>query len=89
MLAMSDTSEALVCIEMNLSVPRKERIWIDFDGSGYWQVVNYNRAPPLCSYCHKLGHLEDLCKKKKSKFDKDLLRREPIRRTGPIFRPVQ
>lgn len=63
-LAMSDTAEALVCVEMDLAAQRKERLWIDLAGQGYWQNVNYHRVPRLCSYCHKLGHDDSSCRKK-------------------------
>lgn len=66
-LAMTDTSEALVCVELDLAAPRKERIWIDTDGEGFWQPVNFHRVPHLCSICHKLGHTAQDCKKQKNK----------------------
>lgn len=63
-LAMTDTSEALVCIEMDLNSPRRERIWIGIEDGGFWQPISYHRVPHLCSFCHKIGHMENQCKKK-------------------------
>lgn len=63
-LAMTDTSEALACVELDLLAKRKERLWIDLDGAGFWQTVNYHRVPHLCSFCDKLGHLDADCNKK-------------------------
>lgn len=65
-LAMSNTSEALVCVELNLEKPRKDRIWIGTGSDGFWQDISYNRAPILCASCHKIGHSESLCRKKVS-----------------------
>lgn len=63
-LAMTDTSEALVCVELDLNIPRRERIWIGVENGGFWQQVSYNRVPHFCSFCHKIGHIDYQCKKK-------------------------
>lgn len=63
-IAMTDTSEALVCVDLDLQLPRKERIWIGSEEGGFWQSINYHRVPHLCSHCHKIGHLESQCKRK-------------------------
>lgn len=66
-IAMTNTTEALVCVEMDLEMQRKERIWIGIENNGFWQSVNYHRVPHLCSKCHKIGHLEKDCKKSRNK----------------------
>lgn len=47
---------------MNLSALRKERLWIDMNGVGFWQSVKYYKVPDLCRLCHKIGHAADDCK---------------------------
>lgn len=89
-LSLADTSEALVCVEMDLQAQRSERIWIDLDGVGFWQKVNFNRAPSLCSFCHKLGHVVEDCKKKMGRSTNDTLRQEPFaKRPRQDSRPRQ
>lgn len=66
-LAQSNTTEAIVCVELNLEKVRRDRIWIGIGGGGYWQNVDYRRVPTLCSFCHKIGHIELNCRKKTNK----------------------
>lgn len=89
-LSLADTSEALVCIEVDLLAPRRERIWIDLDGVGFWQKVNFNRAPVLCSFCHKLGHAADVCKKKLGRRVNDAVRQDfQLPKPKQEYRPRQ
>lgn len=37
-LAMTDTSEALICVELDLNNPRRERIWIGVEDSGFCTI---------------------------------------------------
>lgn len=66
-LAMTDTAEALACVELNLSTLRRERLWIDMNGFGFWQMVKYYKVPDLCRCCHKIGHSAGDCKSKMMK----------------------
>lgn len=89
-LSMTDTSEALVCVEMDLSAKSRERIWIDLDGTGFWQKVNYNRVPLLCSYCHKLGHSVDACKRKQGRMARSAAAQDStVPFPKQVFRPRQ
>lgn len=66
-LAMANTAEATICVELNLAKVRRDRVWIGIGGNGYWQKVDYSRVPTLCSFCHKIGHVEVNCRKKMNK----------------------
>ncbi|MQM07829.1 hypothetical protein Taro_040675 [Colocasia esculenta] len=65
--ALTQTQEALVCVEIDIKKPRPSRIWIGCENEGFWQSINYHRVPSLCSFCRKLGHVEDECTKKHKK----------------------
>lgn len=66
-LALTDTSEAVVCVDLDLGTPRRNRIWIGSEEGGFWQKVSYHRVPQYCSFCHKIGHSEGQCKTKQRK----------------------
>lgn len=65
--AVTETSEALVCVELDLVAQRKNHIWIEMAEGGSWQLVSYHRVPHLCLHCHKIGHTKNDCKKRQIK----------------------
>lgn len=87
--AMTDTAEALVCVEIDLDKPRMERIWIGSEGGGFWQRINYHKIPYLCPQCHKIGHKEDQCRRKYRRRSKQNVQL-PSRESAPVPRaPAQ
>ncbi|XP_019175669.1 PREDICTED: uncharacterized protein LOC109170991 [Ipomoea nil] len=56
-------SLARVCVELNVSTPLTEQIWIN-NGSfgGFMQKVSYEFVPPYCLGCQKFGHLSPDCR---------------------------
>ncbi|MQM04538.1 hypothetical protein Taro_037339 [Colocasia esculenta] len=63
-LAWTQTAEALVRVDVDISKPLPDRIWIGYGDGGFWQSVNFHRVPPICTICRRLGHSQDACKKK-------------------------
>lgn len=63
-LAWTQTQEALACIDLDISKPRHDWIWIGCDANGFGQKINYHRVPSLCALYHKLGHNVDSCSRK-------------------------
>ncbi|MQL98843.1 hypothetical protein Taro_031558 [Colocasia esculenta] len=63
-MALTQTKEAFVCIELDILKARPERIWIGCGSEGFWQNISYYGIPAICSFCHKLGHDVSTCHKK-------------------------
>ncbi|MQM21837.1 hypothetical protein Taro_054882 [Colocasia esculenta] len=63
-LALTQTQEVFVCIELNIAKARHERIWIGCGQDGFWQKINYYRVSAVCGFCKKLGYAETECNKK-------------------------
>lgn len=54
---------ARVCIELDLSKPLDHKIWIGTSSEdGFWQSVEYEKLPKLCSHCSLQGHEESFCR---------------------------
>ncbi|MQL86696.1 hypothetical protein Taro_019235 [Colocasia esculenta] len=54
---------ARVCIELDLTKPRPDRLWIGMGNiGGYWQDITYINLPLYCFSCHRLGHSKDVCR---------------------------
>ncbi|MQM17627.1 hypothetical protein Taro_050601, partial [Colocasia esculenta] len=64
MLAWTQTTEALVCIDLDIALPLQEKIWIGYADEGFWQKINYHRVPSLYKFYNRIGHNEDSCFKK-------------------------
>ncbi|XP_012842438.1 PREDICTED: uncharacterized protein LOC105962671 [Erythranthe guttata] len=55
---------ARVCIEIDVSQPFPQEIWIDISkDQGWWQKVEYEGNIAYCSYCGLLGHTAGCCRK--------------------------
>ncbi|WOL02301.1 hypothetical protein Cni_G11020 [Canna indica] len=52
---------ARIYLLWNLSSKLRAGIWINGGGSSFWQAIAFENVPRLCSYCGKIGHLEDNC----------------------------
>ncbi|MQM04515.1 hypothetical protein Taro_037316 [Colocasia esculenta] len=63
-LAWTQTAEALICVDVDIAKPLVDRIWVGQGDKGYWQSVNCHRVQPICSFCGRLGHSPEACKKK-------------------------
>ncbi|MQM09350.1 hypothetical protein Taro_042220 [Colocasia esculenta] len=63
-LAWTQTAEALVCVDVDIAKPLPDRIWIGQGEKGFWKPVRFHRVPPICNLCRKLGHTQDVCKRK-------------------------
>jgi len=62
-LAHNRPSVSRVCVDLNVSKPIPEFIWIN-NGSygGFAQPVTYEYIPPYCNFCKRFGHLIPDCK---------------------------
>ena len=77
-----------ICVEMDLSKPRKHTIKIDNGGELVDQRVVYDQTlPPFCNFCMMVGHLPSDCRRQKERLEKekhqeklgiDLSSQEPI-----------
>ncbi|KAL2532641.1 Uncharacterized protein Adt_05992 [Abeliophyllum distichum] len=57
------SSEARVCVEVNLEHKLPDRIWIERGESrSFWQPVVYEQLPHFCVKCRHMGHLIDKCR---------------------------
>lgn len=59
---------AKVCVEIDVSKPRFDRIWIEIVNGGgelrgYWQRVEYRRAPMYWDKCGRFGHGLNNCRR--------------------------
>ncbi|MQL86088.1 hypothetical protein Taro_018615 [Colocasia esculenta] len=68
-LALTQTREAFVCVELDICKVILERIWIRCGPKWFWQKIKYYGVPSLCSYYHKLGHAKSDCTRKNKKVD--------------------
>ncbi|MQL94634.1 hypothetical protein Taro_027289, partial [Colocasia esculenta] len=66
-IARTNTTAAVVCVELDIKKPRKERIWINYSNQGFWQYIDYGRMPSFCELCHRLVHLKETCNRNKKK----------------------
>lgn len=57
---------ARVCIELDVSKPLLEKIFIGITKEhGWYQEIEYEGNHAYCSYCGLLGHMAGLCRKKR------------------------
>ncbi|XP_031120595.1 uncharacterized protein LOC116023727 [Ipomoea triloba] len=62
-LILNRPSVARVCVELDVSNPFPENIWINHGSSGgFAQPVHYEYIPPYCHSCLRFGHLLTECK---------------------------
>lgn len=64
----SRPSVAKVRLEIDVTKPRLERVWIEFvngEGvvSGFWQRVEFLRVPIYCEECGRFGHDSLSCRR--------------------------
>ncbi|XP_031120233.1 uncharacterized protein LOC116023377 [Ipomoea triloba] len=56
-------STARVCVELNVSIPPPEQVWITNGSYGdFAQLVIYEHIPQYCKTCRKFGHLQSVCR---------------------------
>ncbi|MQL78237.1 hypothetical protein Taro_010679 [Colocasia esculenta] len=77
-MALTQTKEAFVCIELDILKTRPERIWIGCGAEGFWKNIIYYGVPAICSYCHKLGHEASECHKKNKSSDGQVQENPPV-----------
>lgn len=65
-LCLTRTDAARVCVHMDVSKQRPERVWVGAGSSGNWQRIVYPAWPLFCSGCKHLGHDFSKCKRKLS-----------------------
>ncbi|XP_019159873.1 PREDICTED: uncharacterized protein LOC109156471 [Ipomoea nil] len=60
-------SVARVCVELNVSLPLVEQVWIN-NGSygGFTQRIVHEFVPPYCLGCRKFGHQDSECRSQSS-----------------------
>ena len=51
-------------VEVDVAKCPVPRIWIGDDDCGHWQKVEYEEWPNFCSFCEKVGHLDNKCYRK-------------------------
>lgn len=62
-LTLNRPSVARVCVELDVSKPFPENIWINHGSlGGFAQPVHYEYIPPYCRSCLRFGHLATECK---------------------------
>lgn len=74
-LGLTRTDAAKVCVQMDVSKKRPERVWVGVGSCGYWQAVVYPAWPLFCSACRRLGHDVSKCKRKSAQ-SKNLLAKD-------------
>ncbi|MQM17454.1 hypothetical protein Taro_050426, partial [Colocasia esculenta] len=70
-MALTQTSEAFVYVELDIVKPRLDRIWIGCGTEGFWQKINFYRVPAIGSSCHRLGHAVADYRKKQQQHQPD------------------
>lgn len=60
-LKKSKLLQANVCIELDVPVELPSHVWINVLDTGKTIRVKYNKVPPFCTHCKKLGHVEMKC----------------------------
>lgn len=64
-MGLTIQSYAMVCIEMDVSKPFRDELWIGTSKDYGWSIyVEYEGNHAYCQYCGILGHTIGLCKKK-------------------------
>lgn len=61
---------ARVCIEIDVSQPLQDKLWIGTKEHGWLIDVEYEGNHAFCSYCGLLGHTQGLCRKKRQALGK-------------------
>nr|GMC61994.1 TMV resistance protein N-like [Ipomoea batatas] len=80
----SRPSVAKVRLEIDVTKPRLDRIWIEFvqgNGmvSGFWQRIEFLRIPVYCEVCGRFGHGSLICRRgKNDRRVNDLCRENPV-----------
>ncbi|KAL0361197.1 UNVERIFIED_CONTAM: hypothetical protein Sradi_3804200 [Sesamum radiatum] len=67
-------SVAWICVEIDLTKPRPEVIWLGTEGKYISQPVQYERCPKYCLQCKHLGHGIEECREGKQ----DLLKTREV-----------
>ncbi|CAH9075821.1 unnamed protein product [Cuscuta europaea] len=62
----SRPSLARLCIELNVSNPLPQKIWIENGNQGFFQHVKYENLPRYCSKCFRFDHETKSCSMKSS-----------------------
>lgn len=65
-LCLTRADAARVCVQMDVSKQRPERVWVGAGSNGNWQRIFYPAWPLFCTGCKHLGHESSKCKKKPS-----------------------
>lgn len=50
-----------LCVQINITLPHKQGIWIGESKSDIFQVIAYENLPPHCYHCGRLGHKTNQC----------------------------
>ncbi|KAL0416182.1 UNVERIFIED_CONTAM: hypothetical protein Slati_3450100 [Sesamum latifolium] len=61
MADMSRPDLARVCVEINLTAPKVQAVFLHIEGKTYRQQVIYENCPPYCTSCNHLGHDISAC----------------------------
>ncbi|GAA0153092.1 hypothetical protein LIER_43207 [Lithospermum erythrorhizon] len=71
-LSRTKLNSARVCVELNVTAPLVDSIWITFEDDaskaildGFWVKVVYDVVPQYCSGCSHIGHAVEVCKRLK------------------------
>lgn len=59
-----------LCIELDVSKPLPNHLWLKTMDKGFAVKVSYSKVPHYCVNCHKLGHLEANCLAKEKSLDR-------------------
>lgn len=62
--SLTRTDAARVCVQMDVSKKRPERVWVGVGSNGFWQPIEYPTWPLFCPACRHLGHDASKCKRK-------------------------
>ncbi|XP_027183169.1 uncharacterized protein LOC113781432 [Coffea eugenioides] len=78
-------SVARECVEIDVAKLVVPRVWVAVkDESGFWQRIVPENIPPYCSFCSRLGHSHEECKKNLNKVGSRHQLKQPMKmQQGP------
>lgn len=82
--ALTQQSYAKVCIELDVSKPLIDKLWIGTSKEYGWEIsLEYEGNHAYCDYCGLLGHTLGLCRKKREDQGKAVAKEGETRVTEP------
>ncbi|KAL3498294.1 hypothetical protein ACH5RR_041026 [Cinchona calisaya] len=61
MATIGRQGKAKVCVDLDVTKHRLDRVWISNEDKGCWQMINDEEILEYCNHCLKMGHSNADC----------------------------